>query len=135
MPLIFGACNSHGPLFPLAAPPLTRPWHAQVGLGWGWSRSYCCSASAAATLSAPSLAPRASFPCCPVLSGDWMERCRKLLAKRNTGARLDVCLDAVAASVDGAVEQFERRLDVSKSVHCSLWLLHDGALAGGAWFS
>ena len=35
MPLIFGACNSHGPLFPLAAPPLTRPWHAQVGLGCG----------------------------------------------------------------------------------------------------
>lgn len=41
-----------------------------------------------------------------------MERCRKLLAKRNTGARLDACLEAVASSVDGAVEQFERRLDV-----------------------
>lgn len=48
-----------------------------------------------------------------------MERTRKLLAKRNTGARLDVCLDAVAASVDGAVEQFERRLDVSGALGCT----------------
>lgn len=42
-----------------------------------------------------------------------MERCRRLMAKRNTGARLDACLEAVEASVDAAVEQFERRLDVS----------------------
>lgn len=41
-----------------------------------------------------------------------MERCRKMLAKRNTGARLEACLEAVGASVDAAVEQFERRLDV-----------------------
>ena len=46
-------------------------------------------------------------------AGDWSERCRKMLAKRNTGARLDSCLEAVGASVDAAVEQFERRLDVS----------------------
>lgn len=44
---------------------------------------------------------------------DWQERCRRLLAKRNTAARLDAALAAVAQSVDSAVDQFERRLDVS----------------------
>jgi hypothetical protein len=43
-----------------------------------------------------------------------MERCRRLLAKRNSGAKLDACLAAVQASVDAAVTQFERRLDVSR---------------------
>lgn len=65
-----------------------------------------------------------------------MERCRKLLAKRNTGARLDACLDAVGSSVDGAVEQFERRLDVSVKEQCfSGCSLSVGAMAssvGGA---
>lgn len=45
---------------------------------------------------------------------DWQERCRRLLAKRNTAARLDAALAAVAQSVDSAVDQFERRLDVEK---------------------
>jgi hypothetical protein len=61
-------------------------------------------------------------------TGDWMERCRKLLAKRNTGARLDACLDAVAASVDGAVEQFERRLDVSGCKDQSLQLIYSSTM-------
>ena len=119
--------------------PITSPVRAFIdeavartgGLGlWVGSALTVAALPPPSPCSPPSLAPHASRPCCPVLSGDWMERCRKLLAKRNTGARLDVCLDAVAASVDGAVEQFERRLDVSRRVHCSLWAAHDGALAG-----
>jgi hypothetical protein len=44
--------------------------------------------------------------------GEWIERTRRLLAKRNTGMRLRVCLAAVGESVDAAVGQFERRLEV-----------------------
>jgi hypothetical protein len=44
----------------------------------------------------------------------WSERCRRSVAKRNTGTRLDVSLDMLAHSVDCGVEQFERRLEVEK---------------------
>lgn len=107
-------------------------WLRSQALAWRWQR---CAAlrygwQAAATMPAPvqaigwpSLAlpatrspppsmPHPSLPSCG--SGDWMERCRRLLAKRNSAAKLDGCLAAVQSSVDAAVTQFERRLDVSR---------------------
>lgn len=47
---------------------------------------------------------------------DWKERCRRLVAKRNTGMRLERCFEVLGYSVDCAVEQFERRLEVEKQL-------------------
>lgn len=67
---------------------------------------------------------------------DWQERCRRLLAKRNTAARLDAALAAVAQSVDAAVDQFERRLDVSTcraSRACRIFNLDQGEAGAADW--
>jgi len=45
---------------------------------------------------------------------DWKERCRRIIAKRNTGMRLERCLEVLGHSVHCAVEQFERRLELEK---------------------
>lgn len=46
----------------------------------------------------------------------WKERCRRNIAKRNTGMRLDRCFEVLGHSIDCAVEQFERRLEVEKKL-------------------
>jgi len=49
----------------------------------------------------------------------WKERCRRNIAKRNTGMRLDRCFEVLGHSIDCAVEQFERRLEVEKKLVAS----------------
>jgi hypothetical protein len=45
---------------------------------------------------------------------DWQENCRRCIAKRNSGLRLDRALECMTASIECAVGQFERRLEVEK---------------------
>lgn len=47
---------------------------------------------------------------------EWLENCRKTIAKKNTGMRLDKCLEVMRLSIDSAIEQFERRLDMEKKL-------------------
>ena len=49
----------------------------------------------------------------------WKERVRRSTAKRNTGMRLDRCFEVLGHSIDCAVEQFERRLEVEKQLVAS----------------
>jgi hypothetical protein len=49
----------------------------------------------------------------------WKERCRRNIAKRNTGMRLDRCFEVLGHSIDCAVDQFERRLEVEKKLVAS----------------
>jgi hypothetical protein len=94
--------------------------------------SYTSLGAAPRLLSQPQAAQAVSLPvkllllppraCCPsvdsvvappLLAGAWTERLRRALVKRSSGARVDSCMAYLQDSVDAAVQQFERRLDVS----------------------
>lgn len=49
----------------------------------------------------------------------WKDRCRRNIAKRNTGMRLDRCFEVLGHSIECAVDQFERRLEVEKKIVAS----------------
>jgi hypothetical protein len=86
-------------LLPRAAGP--RPPYAELA-----------RAAAAARGSPVTSALRAQVDGAVAGAEAWLERARRSVARRNSGVTLDRALELLARSVDNAVEQFERRLEV-----------------------